>query len=64
MYKEQKRKEVTGMIAYGLMLVISTIFFAKLGRADAYKDVKKKKALWINAGAFAIGFIAGMLFFV
>ena len=51
-------------IAYALMHIISIVFFVKLGKADGHEDAKKKKALWINAGAFTIGFLASMLFFL
>lgn len=47
---------------YVVILAISSVFFSKLGVADATKDRKRKKALWVNAGAFSIGFLIGILF--
>lgn len=49
------------IIAYCVALVSVVSFFAKLGVAKAFKDEKRKKALWNCALAFIIGFLVGVL---
>ncbi len=52
------------LCAYSIMLIVSMLFFSKLGAASGCNDRKKKKALWLNALAFIIGFLVGMLIFL
>lgn len=49
------------MLAYYIALITVVSFFAKVGVAKAFKDEKRKKALWNCALAFIIGFLVGVL---
>lgn len=50
------------IISYGIVSILSTIFFSALGEASAKKDRKKQKILYVNGIIFIMGFITGMLF--
>lgn len=51
-------------LAHLIVIIMTSLFTSSLGVVCEYHDMKKKKALWINAGVFSIGFVAGMLFFM
>lgn len=51
-------------ISYCIITSMAIIFSTELGIADGLCDRAKKKALWMKALIFAIGFVAGMLMFV
>ncbi len=51
-------------ISYLILIAMTSLFASMYGMAYECHDSKKKKALWINATAFVIGFVAGMLLFI
>lgn len=52
------------ILAHVILVVMTSVFTSSLGVVYEYHDIKKKKALWINVGSFAIGFVTGILFFM